>query len=51
MKNPGWNLMFSRELDPAESIDLLEIKYELRNVTLVHAQDDYVERDGSTKYI
>ncbi|XP_026442841.1 uncharacterized protein LOC113342547 [Papaver somniferum] len=42
MKAKDWKFDFSRVLNPAESIDLLEIKFDLRNVQLAQEEDEIV---------
>ncbi|XP_026416409.1 uncharacterized protein LOC113311825 [Papaver somniferum] len=42
MRTGSWKFDFSRVLNPAESIDLLEIKHELRNVQLMQEEDELV---------
>ncbi|XP_026410448.1 uncharacterized protein LOC113305647 [Papaver somniferum] len=49
MKLNTCSFLFSRDLNPAERIDLLEIKYDLRNVTLAAGEEDGYEGDCSAK--
>ncbi|RZC86651.1 hypothetical protein C5167_030003 [Papaver somniferum] len=47
----GWCFQFSRELDPTERIDLLELKFDVRYVILSHGEDDTLEGYCSAKAI
>lgn len=49
MKCVSWNFEFTKALDPAERIDILEIKHDLRNVVLVQGMEDEVVGDSSAK--
>lgn len=41
----SWRFGFKRQLNPAESIDLLELRYEVREVQLVGEDNDCLERE------
>ncbi|XP_026411039.1 uncharacterized protein LOC113306301 [Papaver somniferum] len=43
IKENSWNFNFSKALDPAESIDLLEIKHDLRNIVLSPDEEDVTD--------
>ncbi|XP_026429000.1 uncharacterized protein LOC113324942 [Papaver somniferum] len=47
----GWNFQFSRVLDPAESIDLLELKFDIRLVALIQGVEDCLEGGVSAKTV
>ncbi|XP_026420608.1 uncharacterized protein LOC113316671 [Papaver somniferum] len=47
----SWNFQFNRVLDPAERIDLLELKYDIRLVRLIQGEVDCLEGDASAKVI
>ncbi|XP_026428915.1 uncharacterized protein LOC113324858 [Papaver somniferum] len=51
MTNSTWNFEFSRMLNPAERIDLLEIKFDLRNVILETVREDRYEGECTAKSI
>ncbi|XP_026451280.1 uncharacterized protein LOC113351529 [Papaver somniferum] len=49
MKGNAWNFEFSRELDPAKRIDLLEIKFEVRDIRLFPGEEDTLEGVRTSK--
>ncbi|XP_026410008.1 uncharacterized protein LOC113305121 [Papaver somniferum] len=49
---PRWNFQFTRQLDPAERIDFLELKYEIRMINLTQGdQVDCLDGEVSAKAI
>ncbi|XP_026440695.1 uncharacterized protein LOC113339674 [Papaver somniferum] len=48
-KRQNWNFNFKRDLDPAERIDLLELKHDLRSIILVEDEVDKMVGDLTAK--
>ncbi|XP_026398293.1 uncharacterized protein LOC113294085 [Papaver somniferum] len=46
-----WNFQFTRCLDPAESIDLLEVKHEIRMINLSQGEVDGLEGEVTARVI
>ncbi|XP_026449556.1 uncharacterized protein LOC113349738 [Papaver somniferum] len=49
--NTNWNLLFTREVDPSERIDLLELKFELRNLVLSPDGEDEIQGEATSKAV
>lgn len=51
MNEDGWRFDFSREFYPAERIDFLELKFDIRNIVWIPEEEDTIQGDWSSKSI